>query len=517
MQKAWIVAVALTMALASSAAAQDAKTIISNASKAMGVDGLNAIHYYGVGMTGNLGQNNNANQPWPLTPLNDYVRVIDFTQPASRATARTFAVSVITNQVAEGTFNQVITPATEGWAQQLEIWITPWGFLKGAATAANATARAQTVNGRRYQTVTFNAPVTSPGGQPYRVVGFINDQNLVERVQTWLENPFFGDMLVEAEYLYYRDSNGLKFPNTIVQRRAGWPTFEAQIVGAHANPANLQQLLTPPAPAGRGGGGAPAAAAPGGGRGGGAPGAAAQAGGRAGGAPGAAAAPPAAAASEKLAEGVFRIRGAYNALAVEFADHVLLFEPGPQSLARAQEIIAETKRVIPNKPIRYGVISHHHLDHTSGLAEVVAEGITIVTPEVNRAYLQSALSAPRTLAPDALAKSKRKPQIEGFTGDRRVFQDATRTFEVHVIKGLPHADGLVVGYLPQEKLLVYADMFNLPPAETPVPNPPVTGTRVFLENLERLKLDVERIMSVHSLNPDRLTSVADIRASLGRK
>ena len=107
--------------------------------------------------------------------------------------------------------------------------------------------------------------------------------------------------------------------------------------------------------------------------------------------------------------------------------------------------------------------------------------------------------------------------VEGFTGDKRVFQDGTRTLEVHVIKGLPHADGLVVGYLPKEKLLVYADMFNLPPANDPVPNPPVTGTGVFADNLDRLKLDVERIMSVHSLNPDRLTSVADIKASLGRK
>jgi glyoxylase-like metal-dependent hydrolase (beta-lactamase superfamily II) len=511
MVKAWVAAFALVV-VAGSAAAQDAKTVVSNASRAMGVEGLNSIHYYGVGQNGNLGQNNNANQPWPMTPLNDYVRAIDFTQPASRATARTWAVSVVTNQVAEGTFNQVITPATQGWAQQLEIWITPWGFLKGAM-ANNATARSQTVDGRRYQVVTWMAPVTSPGGQPYRVVGFINNQNLVERVQTWLDNPLFGDMLVETDYTFYRDNYGLKYPAKIVQKRAGWPTFEAQIVGAHANPANLQQLMTPPAPAGRGAG-APAGGAPaaGGGRAGGAPTAG---GGRAGGAPAQAA--PAPAASEKLAEGVFRIRGAYNALAVEFSDHVLLFEPGPQSLVRGQEIIAETKKVIPNKPIRYGVISHHHLDHTGGLAEVVAEGITIVTPEVNRAYLQNALSTPRTLAPDNLAKSKRKPQIEGFTGDLRVFQDSMRTFEVHVIKGLPHADGLVVGYLLKEKILVYADMFNLPPAETPVPDPPVTGTRVFLENIERLKLDVDRIMSVHSLNPDRLTSVADIRASLGRK
>ena len=510
MRKVWGFAALTIAVLASPAAAQNAATVIANASKAMGVDGLSSIHYYGVAMAGSLGQNNNANQPWPIAAQNDYVRAIDFTQPASRATWATYAVPV-TGGAATLVQNtpqtqQTITPQNTAWAQQLEIWITPWGFLKGAA-ANNATVRSQTLDGKRYQAVTFNAPVKSPGGQPYRVVGYINSQNLVERVQTWLENPVFGDMLVDAEYLYYRDSNGLKFPARIIQRRGGWPFFEAFVLGAHANPANLQQLLTPPLPAGRAGGapGAPPAAA----------------GGQAPAAPAAAPAPPVA-ASEKLAEGVFRIgqtpsAGAYNALAVEFADHIVLFEPGPANEARAQAIIAETKRVFPGKPIRFGVISHHHFDHTGGLAAVVAEGITIVTPEVNRNFLQTALSAPRTLAPDSLSKSGKKPQIEGFTGDRRVFQDGTRSFEVHVVKGLPHADGLVIGYLPKERILVYADMFNLPTAATgPVPNPPVVGTRVFLENIERLKLDVDRIMSVHSLVPDRLTSIADIRASLGR-
>jgi hypothetical protein len=137
---------------------------------------------------------------------------------------------------------------------------------------------------------------------------------------------------------------------------------------------------------------------------------------------------------------------------------------------------------------------------------------------VNKAYFVNALSAPRTLAPDSLSKSGKKPVVDGFTGDKKVFQDATRTLELYVVKNLPHADGNVIGYLPKEKILVYADMFNLPTAaQGPVPNPPVVGTMVFLDNIERLKLDVERIMSVHTLNPDRLTSVADIRASLGRK
>jgi glyoxylase-like metal-dependent hydrolase (beta-lactamase superfamily II) len=476
--------------------------------KTMGSENLNSITFWGVAQNGNFGQNNNANHPWPMANASDYMRSIDFTAPASRATWVNYAVPVTGGAAAQTPGQQNITPQQGTWAQQLEIWTTPWGVLRAAA-ANNATARSQTVGGRRMTVFSFDAPIKSPGGLPYKVNAFINPQGLVERVETWVENPIFGDLLVESEYTNYRDAYGVMYPANIVVRRGGWPTFQAQLLGITANPADIQARVTPPPPPGRAGGpgAAPGGAAPGGARGG-----------------GAAPAPPPApvAASEKLADGVWRIgqtpsAGAYNALAVEFADHIVLFEPGPSNEARGLAIIAETKRVIPNKPIRYGVISHHHADHTGGIAAPAGEGITIVTPAVNKAYLDRALGNPRTLAPDSFSKSKKKAVVEGFAGDKRVFTDATRTFEIHVVKGLPHADGNVIGYLPKEKILVYADMFNLPNPVGSVPDPPVIGTGVFLDNIERLKLDVERIMSVHSLNPDRMTTVAEIRASLGRK
>src|SRR5262245_26873088 len=166
-----IVALALTAALIQTINAQDAKTVISNASRAMGVEGLNSIHFYGVAQNGNLGQNNNSNQPWPMTAANDYVRAIDFTQPASRATWQTYAVPVTGGAATLTPGQQNITPQNTAWAQQLEIWITPWGFLKAAA-ANNATLATQTVGGRTYQALTFNSAVKSPGGKSYKVVGY---------------------------------------------------------------------------------------------------------------------------------------------------------------------------------------------------------------------------------------------------------------------------------------------------------------------------------------------------------
>jgi len=480
---AWKAAVALAaLGAASAAFAQNAATVVANASKAMGVEGLNSVTYYGSGANYNLGQNNNSNYPWPRVNVNDYRRTIDFTKPALLSTGQTYGVPVTGGPAALAPFTQNITSANPAWANQLEIWVSPWGFLKGAQQF-NATARRR---GDETE-LAFDAPVKAPGGQAYRVVGYVNRDNLVTRVETRLENPVFGDMLVSTEYSDYRDSMGLKYPSAIVQKRGGWPTFDAQILGANANPANLTALMTPPAPPG--GGGPPAGGAP--------------------------PAPPAA-ASERLANGVYRITGGYVALAVEFNDYILIFEPAGQNDARSQAIIAEAKRVIPGKPIRYGVLSHHHFDHTSGIGAVVAEGITIVTHEVNKAFFENALSGPRTLAPDAMAKAGKKPVIE-TVGDKRVFTDGTQTVEIHNIKGLPHADGMLIAYIPSARIVAYADMFNLvAPGQPAVPNPPVVGTQVFVANLERLGLDWENLISVHAPNPDRPITRRDVLATLGR-
>jgi glyoxylase-like metal-dependent hydrolase (beta-lactamase superfamily II) len=489
MATTWKAAAALAIVgMTSTAVAQNAATVIANASQTMGVNGLSSVTYYGSGANYNLGQNNNANYPWPRVNVNDYRRTIDFTKPALLSTGQTYAVPVTGGPAALAPATQNISSTNPAWAQQLEIWVSPWGFLMGAQQY-NATARRRTIDGQQVTELAWESPIKAPGGAAYRVVGYVNRDNLVTRVDTWLENPVFGDMLVSTKYSNYRDNMGLKYPSQIVQERGGWPTFDAQILGAHANPANLAALMTPPAPPAGAGGPPPGGGAP--------------------------PAPPAA-ASERLANGVFRITGGYVALAVEFADHILLFEPAGQNEARAQAIIAEAKRVIPNKPIRYGVISHHHFDHTSGIGAVVAEGITIVTHEVNEDFFENALSGPRTLAPDAMARAGKKPVIE-TVGDKRVFTDGTQTVEIHTIKGLPHADGMLIAYIPSARIVAYADMFNLvAPGQPPVPNPPVVGTQVFVANLERLGLDWENVISVHAPNPDRPITRRDILATLGR-
>ena len=236
----------LLLIAAAPAITQDAKSTIATASKAMGLDGVNSLYYYGSGRTYSIGQNNNANIPWPQTPLNDWVRAIDFAQPAMRTTWSTFAIPVTGGAASLQKGQQNVTPAqANNWNLQLELGTTPWGFIKGAAASNNATVKTENVGGKPHRVVTWSPAIKSPGGQSYKVVGWINGDNLVTKVNTWVEHNIFGDLLVESEYSFYRDINGLKFPSEIVQRRAGWPVFDAQILAAWANPPKLADMMAP--------------------------------------------------------------------------------------------------------------------------------------------------------------------------------------------------------------------------------------------------------------------------------
>ena len=326
-------AIALVVVGSASAAAQDAKTVVSNASKAMGVDGLNSIHYYGVAQNGNLGQNNNANQPWPMA-----------TPERLRARDRFLAAGVAgdvgdlrrAGDRRRGALcrghrrQQNITPQNTAWAQQLEIWITPWGFLKGAA-ANNATVRSQTVGGPA-----LSGRDLQRAGQVARRAA-VPSRRLHQRAEPGRARA---DVAGEPDLRRHARRGGIHaLPRHQRPEVPGADGAEARrLAGVRgrtssardANPGEHAAADDGAAATGRRGGGA------------------------AGGAPGGGTRRPPPPTSEKLADGVFRITGAYNALAVEFADHIVLFEPGPQNEARAQAIIAETKTRDPEQadPLR---------------------------------------------------------------------------------------------------------------------------------------------------------------------
>ena len=140
---------------------------------------------------------------------------------------------------------------------------------------------------------------------------------------------------------------------------------------------------------------------------------------------------------------------------------------GGQSEARGLAVIAETKKLFPNKRIKYIVNTHPQFDHASGLAPFCAEGAIVLTDDNSRStFVEQALLSPRTLVGDTLAKSKKKPKVEGVV-EKMVLQDETRTVELHHVAGLEHSDAMLMAYLPKEKILFTAD-FNPPPPGKPV-------------------------------------------------
>ena len=467
-------------------AAQNASAVVAAASKAMGVDNLTSITYSGTARNGAFGQSKaigNPMHPNNATPITQYSRTINFGQPASpmalvsRATGPTRPPTVPgVPAPMPGVFNQNITgqQASANWGQALNIWTTPWGFLKGAA-ANNATVRQQ--GGQ--QVVSFSpANFKSPSGQMYTVTGYINNQNLVTKVETRVDNAVVGDLLVEFEYSNYQNLSGLQMPGRIVQKQAGMTTFEATITSAQANPTNLADLLTlpaPPAGAGGGGGGAPAAQAAG-------------------------------PAVNKLGEGVFWIGGNYASLAVDMGDHILVVESGGSD-ARGQQVMAAAKQAIPGKPIRFVVDSHPHFDHASGLRAAAAEGATILMHRNSADTMEKLLSGPGTLSGDSLSKaSGRRVNVQGI-GDREVRRGSNgKVVEIHRVTGSEHSDSHLMVYLPAEKVVYTADT---PVAGMPNPNQ-VQVLQSTLGLATRLNLQWDTMIPAHAINPERAVPRAEV-------
>jgi glyoxylase-like metal-dependent hydrolase (beta-lactamase superfamily II) len=340
---------------------------------------------------------------------------------------------------------------------------TPQGPIKAATSNA------------RVRNVANGAELTYTVGGRYPMVATINKMNQVERVQAILPNDVLGDMAVVTTYSGYKDFGGIQFPSRIVQTQGGHPTLDLTITAVQQN---LFVDITVP----------DAVRNP----------------------PAAAAAP--AATSQKVADGLFWITGgSHHSLAADMGDHVVVIE-GPQNEARSELVIAEVKKVIANKPIRFVVNTHVHFDHSGGLRTFVDEGATVVTHQANAAFYEKAWAAPRTIIGDRLAKSNKKAVFQGVTDRSELRGTNNRVIELHVLRGNPHNEQTLVAWLPAEKVLFQSDMMNPPAPNAQVP-PPTPTISNFAENLTRLKIDPDQIVGGHG---GRIATRADLNTVAGK-
>ena len=485
----WL-SLSLTALMAGSAAAQDVQRVLQATATAMGVENLASIQYAGTGWQGMVGQNAAPAQDWPRVDLTSYTMTIDFETMSSReeyvraqgdnprrggGLGFPFLTEQRVTNLVSGDYAWTLNAQGEAVPQpaaaelrRLEIFLTPWGFLKGAmAQGANPTLVTRNEYGGRSTVVSFVA------FGKYRINGTINPENLLQRVQTWVPNPVVGDMYYENVYTNYREIGGVQIPRFHQHQdyddgahapnvSGGDHSFGLETISdLQVNVANAVLTVPDDVRSSR--------------------------------------VQAARVESQRLGDGLWLIGGgSHHSVAVEFGDHVAVIE-APLNEERSLAVIGEVNRLIPNKPIRFIVTTHHHWDHLGGLRAYVHEGATVITHEGNHAYYQEVLRAgPWMLQPDRFSLFPPEEWSEGYifetAREKYVLADDTRTVELYTVQGLAHAAGMLIAYIPSEKIVVQADLYN------PRAQAPNASSRTFYRNLQRLELDVTTIVGIHG-NP----------------
>ena len=461
----------------------DATAAIARAEAAMGGTGLKTLRFAGTGSGGTFGQAYVAGTPWPKITFSKFSRALDFETAAMRqdtALSRAEpngggAVPLI------GTGEQVAVAMLQGdWAWNLagtaanaapvardgrvhDLWTSPHGVLK-AALKNKATATTATLDGKTYTALSFAEP-----GR-FSATAYVNADGMVERVDSRQPSPVMGDTAAVTIYSGYKDFSGVKFPTRIKQSMGGADVLDINISEVQANvPAGV------PAPDGVKQFKENVATSP-------------------------------------AADGVwFLAGGSHNSVLIEMKDYAVLVET-PLYDGRTNAVLAEARRLLPAKPVRYVINSHHHFDHAGGLRTAASEGLTLITSSSAKPWFEKTFANANSINRDALAKSGRSATIESVNG-KRVLTDGVRTLEISEIQNSVHAQGFLMVYMPKEKILIEADAYTPGPPNAPAPAQPNGNNLNLVQNIEQNKLAVDKILPLHG----RMVALSELMTAVGKK
>ena len=435
--------------------------------KAMGADKVKTIEIIGSGFRNAVGQSHQPTKPWPKFNLKSYRLVINY-DTASMTRER--AITQWENPPFGGGRQPVRgvlkrsggISGNKGWrlrrgrvgstrstaGARHTLWTTPHGVVK-AAQAANAEIKLREAGGKMYKTVSFGKP-----GAFEALAWFDSKRNLLRGVEANVANTVFGDMRVVTLYSNYKDFGGVKFPTKITRISEGFPSLDLTVTSVKPNVSadiTVPDGLRPVRHRVK---------------------------------------------VDQVADGIFYLTGgSHHSIAIEMKDHVILFE-APLNDGRAKALVKSVSETIPGKPIRFVVNTHHHFDHSGGLRGMAANGATIVTHADNVTFYKRIYARPTRINPDALATARKRAKFVGV-GDKHSMTDGNRTLELYRLVGSRHNGGLLIGYLPKEKIMLVADAYSgRRILKAPAKKVRHNGANLW-ENLQRLNLDIETVLPIH--------------------
>jgi glyoxylase-like metal-dependent hydrolase (beta-lactamase superfamily II) len=492
----------------------DPAPLLAAAAKEIGEANLKCITFSGTGYGGAVGQafESAVNVDWPrIDSLANYTRTINFEArtikeefdrkpglnpaswkyglgwqdgtPIQKNLHQTFIVNGDVGWHMDGVGAPPVRMSREDVERsQLEIWMNPHGFIKAARLpGANPKAIWRWELGEMGRdgptTIPEKMHVVSITMGKYRIDATINKQNQIQRIHTMVAEPALGDFNYEHESTNQQTFGGIKWP-TAWHSHQGWDDnfgFENVSAGHNAFGGTFEKVqpnvCTDPVPI-------PFRPA------------------------GVADSPPTppAVTVDKLANGVFLLGGGpANSVAVEFKDYVAVFE-APTSEARSLQVIEQIAKLAPNKPIRYLINSHQHFDHIGGIRTYLHIGATIITQRKNINFLNHDVLnyRARTVMPDMVTLWPPTELAEGYNyeafNENYVLTDGSRILTIYYVQPLRHAEGMAMAYLPAEKILIEANLFD---THEPPPAAPTPAMTTLYHEMRMLNLDVTTIAPVH--------------------